>query len=395
MDRTQRLAADIFISELMLDGVLRGNQIRHMIKDGYISRLRDIYTSTEWVGRLEKKGHCISQQLRQELGGQIRKNYAQKTAEEMAAAGMFSFSLQDPEYPERLKPISGMPIILYGMGDIRSIHAADIPVVAWVGTRRPSMYGLKVTEEAVKKLCESRVCIVSGLARGIDTKAHRTTLREGGRTVAVMAGGLDQVYPPENEDLFKQIKETGCVLSELPPKRKPLRQFFPARNRILSGLSDAVVIAEAGEHSGALHTASYAASQGRDVFAVPGNIYSNRSNGCHMLLKDGAEIFLDAEDVLERLASLHFYRTVDAVRFSREKKRGAEPSGENRTLPFENEGGSDRRSRLLDCICSEDKSMDALLEELGMPFQETALILAELELSGRIAEIDGKYTYIY
>jgi len=248
------------------------------------------------------------------------------------------------------------------------------------------MYGLKVVKEAVEAFCRQDICIVSGLARGIDTMAHKTALSNKGNTIAVLAGGLDDVYPKENKGLFDRISVEGCVLSELPPGRRPLRQFFPARNRILSALSDLVLIAEAGAYSGTLHTASFAAAQGKDVFVTPGNIYAPQSVGCLSLLKDGAEMYTKPTDMIERLADIGFYREMDKIKGNK-KKEDAPVSLMEKPV--------DKCDILVECIQIKDKSLDDLLEETGIPFQEMILLLAELEISRKILEVDGKYTYLY
>ena len=173
-----------------------------------------------------------------------------------------------------------------------------------VGSRRASKYGARVAEDIARELSARGVTVVSGAARGIDSAAHRGALSTGqtGRTVAVLGCGVDVVYPKENDRLLAEIAESGVVLSEYPPGTQPFSAFFPQRNRIISGLSRGVLVVEAAERSGSLITAELALSEGRDVFAVPGSIYSDTSRGCHNLIRQGAKLTVSAEDILDEYA---------------------------------------------------------------------------------------------
>ncbi len=204
----------------------------------------------------------------------------------------------DPAYPLRLAQISGFPLVLYYSGQAAALKWNHPFIVAVVGSRQPTAYGRRVTAELTAKLVQENCLIVSGLARGIDGLAHQTCLARGGLTIAVLAHGLDLVYPPEHKQLLEAVRVSGLIVSEHPPGTRPQRQYFPARNRILSGLADLVAIMEAAEKSGSLITAGFAADQGREVLAVPGSIYNSQSKGCHQLIKDGAAILQSSADIL-------------------------------------------------------------------------------------------------
>ena len=205
--------------------------------------------------------------------------------------------VSDAGYPVNLKEVEGAPSVLYIKGEIKK---GDERAVAIVGTRRMTTYGREVTEKFVKDLSASGITIVSGLARGIDTCAHKAALMEGGRTLAVVASGLDITYPPENASLADEIiKEGGAVISEYPLGYPPNAQNFPARNRIISGLSKAVLVVEGAKRSGTLLTASAAAEQGRNVFAVPGPVTSPMSEAPLFLIQNGAKIASSAKDILD------------------------------------------------------------------------------------------------
>jgi DNA processing protein len=165
------------------------------------------------------------------------------------------------------------------------------------GSRQPTVYGRRVTRSLSAELAREDVLIISGLARGVEGLAHQTALDQGGLTLAVLAHGLDLVYPPEHARLLENIKRTGLIVSEHPPGTRPQRQFFPARNRILSGLADVVVITEAARSCGSQITAGFAADQGREVLAVPGPVFSQQSQGCHQLIKDGAGLLESSADI--------------------------------------------------------------------------------------------------
>ena len=222
----------------------------------------------------------------------------------------------DPDYPVRLKEIHDPPLALYLWG---TLEQKDRHSVAVVGSRRTTHYGLEVAERLSYQLVQAGFTVVSGLARGIDTAAHRGALKAGGRTVAVLGGGLDRIYPPENAELARAISGQGGVLSEFPIGREPDKTTFPIRNRIISGLSMGILVVEAGLDSGAIITAHQGLEQGRTVFAVPGRIDSPASRGCHDLIKHGAKLVEGVDDILEEFSLL--------MPRGAERPAGAPPSG--------------------------------------------------------------------
>ncbi len=226
--------------------------------------------------------------------------------EQIAAQGIQVLTWEDEAYPSRLKEIDQPPPILYLRGELT---IEDSWAVAVVGTRRVTAYGRQVTEELASYLAQNGVTVVSGLARGVDAISHQAALKAGGRTLAVMGNGVDRIYPPEHRALAEQILENGALLSDYAPGTPPDSGNFPPRNRIIAGLSAACVVVEAGDASGALITAEFALEQGRDVFAVPGNIFSPASKGPNKLISDGARPACGLEDLLEELKlRFRFYR---------------------------------------------------------------------------------------
>jgi DNA processing protein len=275
----------------------------------------------------------------------------------------------DPLYPARLKQIYDYPPVLYVRG---KLPAQDEPCLAIVGTRRPTVYGRQVTEEIVADLARSGLTIVSGLARGIDSVAHRTTLDAGGKTMAVLGSGPDIVYPGENIKLAQTIMEEGALVSEYPLGVKPRAENFPLRNRIMSGLSLGVLVVEAGEKSGALITAHQAAEQNREVFAIPGNILSPVSQGTNRLIQEGAKLVRNYADILQELNLTIVVRQAEIREFC--------PADE-----FE--------SAILKQLTSEPIHIDEICRQSGLAMPEASSTLAMLELKGIATQV-GNMHYV-
>jgi len=276
---------------------------------------------------------------------------------------------QSADYPRRIKEIEQAPPVLYLRGELLP---EDEWAVAVVGTRRITAYGRQVAEEIARGLAQSGVTVVSGLARGVDAIAHFSALEAGGRTLAVLGNGVDRIYPPENRKLAENIISAGALISDYPPGTPPDAANFPPRNRIISGLSMAVVVVEAGERSGALITAAFAADQGRDVFAVPGSIHAPQSVGANRLVQQGARPFLGVSDLLQTL----------------NLTRVAEQSQVRKTLPADA-----NESRLLDVLCDQPLHVDELSQQMGMPISALTAALVMMELKGMVKQV-GSMQYI-
>jgi len=271
----------------------------------------------------------------------------------------------DEAYPRRLKEIDSAPPVLYSKG---SLCPNDQWAVAVVGTRRITAYGRQVTFDLVSHLARNGVTIVSGLARGVDTIAHQAAVQAGGRTIAVLGSGVDRIYPPENRNLAEKIAHQGAVISDYSPGTAPDAVNFPPRNRIISGLSLAIIVVEAGRNSGALITADYALNQGREVLAVPGNINAPQSKGTNFLIQQGARPLLDPRDVLELLdlTRIHQYQSASAV------------------LP-ENE----LEARLLQVLGLEPKHVDEVIVAMDSSAHDITAALALMELKGMVRQVGG------
>ncbi|HZX47032.1 MAG TPA: DNA-processing protein DprA [Clostridia bacterium] len=275
-------------------------------------------------------------------------------------------------YPALLKEIYNPPYLLYVKGDMKALEGNCIAIV---GSRNASYYGKKVAFKLAEQLARAGFNIVSGFARGIDSYAHKGALAVGGKTIAVMGNGLDVVYPRENYQLMKEISGSGLLLSEYPPGTSPLRGNFPARNRLISGLSLGVVVVEASERSGALITADFALEQNREVFAVPGNINSATSAGTNNLIKQGAKIVNRVEDILEEFPF--------AMLQSREKK-----GGDNGLIGV---GTGKTEDKVLRLIGQQPVHIDDLLSESGLRINQLNALLTHYEVEGLIQRLPGNY----
>jgi DNA processing protein len=283
----------------------------------------------------------------------------------LAAEGVDAITWDDERYPARLKEIDSPPPVLYARGKIESV---DRYAVAIVGTRRLSPYGRAIAHEISAGLAANGITIVSGLARGIDGIAHRAAIGIGGRTLAVLGSGLDRIYPPEHQNLAAEITQHGAVLSDYPLGTPPEGRNFPPRNRIISGLSLAVIVVEAGESSGALITANFAAEHGREVFAVPGSIQSKASKGTNRLILNGATPYLSINDVLEALNLELIARQEHVEDF----------------LPDDEVEGV-----IYGKLTGDPIHVDDLQVECGLPVSVITATLSMLELKGRARRVGG------
>jgi DNA processing protein len=298
---------------------------------------------------------------------EVRQNFdLDQYAERVETSGVSVVTWDSSDYPDLLREIPAAPPLLFLRGQLEPI---DRWAVAVVGTRRLSAYGRQVTRDLVSGLVNNGITIVSGLARGIDAVAHRTALEEGGRTIAVMASGIDKIYPPEHRDLARDIVAGhGALVSDYPFGAEPESNHFPARNRLISGLSLGVVIVEAGEKSGALITARFALEQNREVFAVPGNIHSPVSIGTNRLIQQGGKLVLRVEDILEEL----------------NLKMVTEQAVAKVMLPETAE-----EAALISQLSAQPVHVDELGRLTGMPVSLVSSTLTMMELKGMVQQVGG------
>jgi DNA processing protein len=295
-------------------------------------------------------------------GAELREGAAAALAR-ASAGGITPIPWSAPAYPPALAAIIDPPPVLW----MRGVAAAlERPAVAIVGSRAGSPYALAVAERLAADLSARGITVVSGLARGVDSAAHRGALGGPGSTIAVLGSGVDVIYPAEHRSLAREIEASGALLSEFAPGTPPLPMFFPQRNRVISGLSRAVVVIEAGEKSGSLITARSALEQGREVLAVPGNVLSGRNRGAHALLRDGAKIVETADDILEELG------------MPAPNRRGAEEASNRQMDP------------VLACLTpGEPCDLDEISERSGLAPARLLPRLFELELQGLVGRSGG------
>ena len=299
-----------------------------------------------------------------------RKIDLEKEMDRVEQVGARLVTIADEEYPTGLRSLDDRPLLLYVCGQLPRDGGKAIAIV---GTRKPSKYGMDAAQKLSLELAQDGVTIVSGLAQGIDAAAHRGALKANGRTIAVMATGIDRIYPREHEDLARQIIERGAVITEMPIGAAPLGAHFPQRNRLISGLSLSVLVAEAGEKSGALNTAAHASMQGRDVFALPHNIYSQSGRGCNALIQDGAKLIMNVEDVLDELNLAH-----SNTRTRIETER-AQPADDTEEL-------------ILAQLGADPVHVDLIVRQTNLPTATVTGGLTLLELKG-LAETSGPMQY--
>ncbi len=277
-----------------------------------------------------------------------------------------------PSYPSRLRMIADPPPFLYLRGELPE---EDERTIAVVGSRSASDYGKKITRGLSQGLASLGFTVVSGMARGIDGQAHAAALASGGRTVAVMGSGVDVIYPPEHKELYGEICRRGAILSELPMGTPPFSYNFPSRNRLISGISLGVVVVEATERSGSLISARLALEQGREVFAVPGEAGASRSRGTHQLIRQGAKLVENVEDILEEVAP-------QLMIPSKMGRRNAPPS-----LPCD---AGPEAKRVFDLVLQGLHQIDELIQASGFPAAKVTELLLDLEIRGAIKQLPGK-----
>ena len=352
-------------------------ELKYWLGFNYVSGIgpAKIQALLGYFNTLEKAWNASDEQLR-DIGfdiraiqslNEVRQNFdLDQYVRQVETSGVGVVTWGSPEYPELLREIPAAPPLIFLRGQLKLI---DRWAVAVVGTRRLTAYGRQVTRDLVAGLVVNGITVVSGLARGIDAVAHRTALEDGGRTIAVMASGIDKVYPPEHRDLAREIVAgRGAIISDYPFGAEPESSHFPARNRLISGLSLGVIVIEAGERSGALITARFALEQNREVFAVPGNIHSPVSVGTNRLIQQGGKLVMRVEDILEEL----------------NLKMAAEQAVAQVVLPETAE-----EAALISQLSSQPVHVDELGRLTGMPMSLISSTLTMMELKGMVQQVGG------
>lgn len=329
-----------------------------------------------------KRNRQITAKNVEEIINMEKRERVNSINEKMLKNDIKIITLFDSNYPKLLRQIYDPPVALYYRGDFKQSEFS----IAIVGTRKTTNYGALTAKRLSFELALRGVQIVSGLARGIDSIAHEGCLDAAGKTVAVLGCGPEYIYPPENSRLYENIlKSGGLILSEYPPGTPPLQHNFPARNRIISGLSSGVLIVEAAKRSGSLITAGCALEQGREVFAVPGNIDCAYSRGTNQLIRDGAKIVLEVEDILEEFG---FQEDIENVN-NKSTKADREMTGKSELRAYRGLGTEE--IHVAKIIKNGIHSIDEIIERSNIPAKDINNILFMLEMKGVIVQLPGKH----
>ena len=324
----------------------------------------------------------IPARVAQSIFAQAGLKEAAQDLEASAKTGCEVVAYSSDDYPPRLKQIPDPPLVLYVRGDVKVLSRYALAIV---GTRRPTAYGSQVAQRLARDLAQRQLVIVSGLARGIDSAAHRGALEAAGKTVAVLGSGIDVIYPRENKLLAEQVTECGALISEFPPGTSPAPENFPIRNRTISGLTLGVVVVEAAEYSGSLITARLALEQNREVFAVPGNITSAQSFGPNHLIKQGAKLVDEWMDVIEEFPAEIRMQLLPPAEASDEA--AAKPQT---GLLFEQSLSPDQKVVFELLRADQPLFVDAILTTAQIPQPRVMTALLQLEMAGVIRQLPGK-----
>lgn len=336
---------------------------------------REVYEADEVA--LARTGILTRDNILSVMSKQEKEN-ADQTMEKLLEKHIDVVTLNDERYPYLLKNISDPPVCLYVKGTLMP----EEPSVAVVGSRKASGYGLSSARKISAELTGYNICVVSGMARGIDTAAHQGALSAGGRTIAVFGCGLDIVYPPENRNLMERILEKGAVVSEYPPGVQPAPHHFPIRNRIVSGMSVGVLVVEAGEKSGSLITAQLALEQGRDVFAIPGNVISINSKGTNRLIQDGAKLVTSVQDIIEEMYWFRNFEDKPVIDLDSYRNKKKIPDSLDQD-----------EINVLESLLLEELQIDEIQQKLDLDISVLHRVLLSLEMKNLIKRgPGGKYT---
>lgn len=376
----------MFWAACFYDGYLSNKDTNELQKLGLIRDFTDLIDPNVLSNAIHSE---ISQMLRTKLE-QILKNYsvieskAGKYDEDCKTSGIYTVTVNDEDYPSYWRFLSGMPRMVFCKGDRSILKSLNKGCCAIVGSRDPSGYALTATTDIVKDLVEKKITIVSGMANGIDRQAHLTALNNKGKTIAFLAGGPDNIYPWNNRDIYEMMCRNGLIMSEMPPGTKAQRQYFPSRNRLISAISDVCLIMEAGIHSGTLHTASFAAAQGKSVYVLPNTIYSENAMGGLRLILDGANILLGSEDVINDIAECSFYRLL-----------GSNPDNYGCLVPVNKDSvelnDEDWKKVIINELGTKPQTSDDLSTRINIPFYRLSALLSELEMDGKVEQTRGKF----
>lgn len=320
-----------------------------------------------WTYAMSDSSSFINLQIKKRLKEAWREEELKRLEQQINNKNIKIVSFYNDKYPAKLKDYDDAPAVLYYKGNLKGLNKQKSAAI--VGSRECTYYGLSVTKYISSELSKNNINIISGMARGIDSEAHKECLKQGGYTCAVLGSGVDVVYPAENKQLYNSIENKGCIISEYLPGTKPFSYNFPVRNRIISELSDVIVVVEAGNKSGSLITANLALEQGKDVIAVPGPIFSEQSKGTNKLIQDGACPFIDIQDIFE----------IINAEFCSNK------------IIHESSRYSGLEKQIMNIICDYPIHIDEIIKSTDIDIERLYNVLFELQLKNEILCLAGNY----
>lgn len=401
---------DFLYSAVMLNTDVNYRTLSDLIDNNVFKTYRD-FSDKELLGRIAKGEFELRPdtvlKIKRLLDsyGEIEKTVTKY--EKIATTNNISvISSLDKRYPYNWKVQSGMPKVFYARGNYGILERMTLQgAVAVVGSRNPSKYALYSTDQICRELGNKGITIVSGMACGIDRQAHISSVNTSGGTIAVLAGGVDNIYPPANKDLYELIGINGLLISEMPPGQTPLRQYFPSRNRLIAGLSDTTLIMEAGVCSGTLHTASFAANQGKEVFVLPNNIYYDNAKGGLRLLEDGGNVLLGPESVIDSVTRALMFKHMGMgcpaeLSFKDDKddftdKIDIDALRELAKARPDMLTDDNWKTIITDALTLKPLCADELCSVTMLPFYKISILLTELELNGTVCQEKGKYSLTF
>lgn len=376
-----KLIGSSVFSELMITKLIKSH--RDIFEDGF----KDIVMSSEVSSKARDKILKLIDST------DLIKSNAEKIFGNCYNGNIELISNGSDFYPWNFRSSYTFPQVFYVKGNKEIIKQCDYGSVACVGSRCPSRYAENATKDIVSELTKQGAVIVSGMAEGIDRKSHEVCLDSNGKTIAVLAGGPDNIYPFSNKDIYERIADSGLILSEMPPGTKAIKQYFPSRNRLISGISDCTFISEAGEISGTLHTASFAAAQGKSVFVLPNTIYADYAKGGLKLILDGAEILLSNEQIINEIRNCAYYKVLD--RYNVDILSSTVDSYKSLRLKAEKSPDamedSEWKLLIMDEVSAKPLNVEESVSIFNLPFYRLAQLFSELEIEGKLYMDKGKY----
>ena len=413
MDYKDGEMRDFYYTAVLMNTQVDYRVIRELFERGDIETHRDLYGLAKMPSSKIKELLLSPQSERKVRDWMESKGKVEEACGEYMQLGrqygIKVVSSLNKIYPVNFRLQTGMPKVLYCRGRTELLNqCSNQGSVAVVGSRNASGYALYATERFSSEFSSKGITIVSGMALGVDRKAHEAALQGSGSTIAILAGGPDNVYPPENAELYKQIVSKGLVISEMPPGQQPLRQYFPSRNRLIAGLSDCTLVMEAGAYSGTLHTASFAAVQGKEVFVLPNNIYFANAEGGLKLLEDGCCVLYSSDNVIDSVSQAIVRRRLEYPDLMESEESGGKrtaPEASNREkldiirlkADKNPDDVSDEEWEALieDELTVKSLDIDSLCNSLCLPFYRITDLLIRLQMSGRVVLENGKYALTF